>query len=92
MSGVLTLYGFGIRITMQTGHLLVEDGIGNERRTDGNAAEIRTKRVRKQKTDRQDAQLLLRLLMKTDFRGSGYRTRRIVICANCSLSARCSVV
>ena len=28
----------------------------------GNAAEIRTKRVRKQKTDRQDAQLLLRLM------------------------------
>jgi transposase len=27
----------------------------------GDAAEIRTKRVRKQKTDRQDAQLLLRL-------------------------------
>src|SRR5579859_6367830 len=30
----------------------------------GNAAEIRTKRVRKQKTDRQDAQLLLRLMME----------------------------
>jgi transposase len=30
----------------------------------GNAAEIRTKRVRKQKTDRQDAQLLLRLLIE----------------------------
>src|SRR6266481_8091383 len=28
----------------------------------GDAAEIRTKRVRKQKTDRQDAQLLLRLM------------------------------
>src|SRR5205809_5162449 len=33
----------------------------------GNAAEIRTKRVRKQKTDRQDAQLLLRLLMEDRF-------------------------
>jgi CRISPR-associated endonuclease Cas1 len=31
-SGVLTLYGFGIRITMQAGHLQVEDGIGHERR------------------------------------------------------------
>jgi len=30
----------------------------------GDAAEIRTKRVRKQKTDRQDAQLILRLLME----------------------------
>ena len=33
----------------------------------GDAAEIRTKRVRKQKTDRQDAQLILRLMMKDDF-------------------------
>jgi len=33
----------------------------------GDAAEIRTKRVRKQKTDRQDAQLLLRLLIEDRF-------------------------
>jgi transposase len=33
----------------------------------GDAAEIRTKRVRKQKTDRQDAALLLRLLMEDRF-------------------------
>ena len=33
----------------------------------GDAAEIRTKRVRKQKTDRQDAQLLLRLLLEGRF-------------------------
>src|ERR1700731_4402461 len=33
----------------------------------GDAAEIRTKRVRKQKTDRQDAQLILRLLMEDRF-------------------------
>jgi len=33
----------------------------------GNAAEIRTKRVRKQKTDRQDAQLLLKLLLEDRF-------------------------
>lgn len=31
-SGVLTLYGYGIRITMQAGHLQVEDGIADERR------------------------------------------------------------
>jgi len=37
----------------------------------GDAAQIRTKRVRKQKTDRQDAQLLLKLMGKTAFRGSG---------------------
>jgi transposase len=33
----------------------------------GDAAEIRTKRVRKQKTDRQDARLLLRLMMEDRF-------------------------
>jgi transposase len=33
----------------------------------GYAAEIRTKRVRKQKTDRQDAQLILRLMMEDRF-------------------------
>src|SRR6059058_2799944 len=33
----------------------------------GDVAEIRTKRVRKQKTDRQDAQLLLRLMMEDRF-------------------------
>ena len=33
----------------------------------GDAAEIRTKRVRKQKTDQQDAQLLLRLMMEDRF-------------------------
>jgi CRISPR-associated endonuclease Cas1 len=31
-SGVLTLHGFGVRVTMQAGHLQLEDGIGNERR------------------------------------------------------------
>jgi len=33
----------------------------------GDAAEIRTKRVRKQKTDRQDAQLMLKLLLEDRF-------------------------
>jgi transposase len=33
----------------------------------GDAAEIRTKRVRKQKTDRQDAELILRLLLENRF-------------------------
>jgi transposase len=33
----------------------------------GDAAEISAKRVRKQKTDRQDAQLILRLMLKDDF-------------------------
>jgi len=34
----------------------------------GDAAEIRSKRVRKQKTDRQDAQLILHLLLEDRFR------------------------
>ena len=42
------------------GELQFELGIGD-------AAEIRTKRVRKQKTDRQDAQLILRLLLEDRF-------------------------
>src|ERR1700687_1142089 len=33
----------------------------------GDAAKIKTKRVRKQKTDRQDAQLLLKLLLENNF-------------------------
>jgi transposase len=33
----------------------------------GDAAEIQSNRVRKQKTDRQDAQLILRLMLKDDF-------------------------
>src|SRR5467141_1573064 len=33
----------------------------------GDAAEIRTRRVRKQKTDRQEAQLILKLMLKDDF-------------------------
>jgi transposase len=35
----------------------------------GDAAKIKTKRVRKQKTDRQDAQLLLKLLLENNFTG-----------------------
>src|SRR5438105_3709382 len=32
-SGVLTLYGYGIRVTVQRGHLEIEDGVGPERRS-----------------------------------------------------------
>jgi hypothetical protein len=49
----------------------------------GDAAEIKTKRIRKQKTDWEDARLLLRLLRKIIFLGSGYPDRRIVTCDNC---------
>ena len=30
--GILTLHGYGVRVTMQAGHLQIEDGIGPERR------------------------------------------------------------
>src|SRR5579863_7899384 len=30
--GVLSIYGFGLRVRMQSGHLEIEDGIGPERR------------------------------------------------------------
>ncbi len=49
----------------------------------GDAAAVRAKRVRKQKTDRQDAQLLLRLLLEDRSRGSWCRMRRTGICGNC---------
>jgi hypothetical protein len=49
----------------------------------GDAAEIRTKRVRKQKTDRQDAQLLLRLMMEDRFPRIWYPTRPTGTCGNC---------
>ena len=49
----------------------------------GNAAEIKTKRVRKQKTDRQDAQLLLKLLEENRFPRIWVPSPRIVICGNC---------
>ena len=50
----------------------------------GDAAVIRTKRVRKQKTDRQDAQQILQLAAEgSTFRRSGYRAGRIGICGNC---------
>src|ERR1700682_3563081 len=67
----LALRGINVRVGMEaTGYsrwferLLVELGIEV---WIGNAAEIKAKRVRKQKTDRQDAQLLLKLLEENRF-------------------------
>ena len=48
----------------------------------GDPARIKAARVRKQKTDRQDAQLLLRLLVEVAFPGSGSRLRRTAIYAS----------
>jgi transposase len=67
----LALRGINVRVGMEaTGYsrwferLLAELGIET---WIGNAAEIKTKRVRKQKTDRNDAQLLLKLLLEETF-------------------------
>ena len=47
----------------------------------GDPAEIKAKRVKKQKYDREDARLLLRLMRASP--KSGYRVPRIGICGNC---------
>jgi hypothetical protein len=52
--------GHGRRFERLMGALQIELWIGD-------AAEIRTKRLRKQKTDRQDAQLILKFMLKDDF-------------------------
>ena len=49
----------------------------------GDPAQIKAKRVRKQKNDRQDAQRLLKLMMEIVFHACGYRVWRIAICASC---------
>jgi len=49
----------------------------------GDPAEIKAKRGKKQKFDREDARLLLRLLRENNFRKFGYQVRRIGICDNC---------
>ena len=63
--------GMAVRVGMEaSGHSRWFEGLLQELQFElwiGNAAEIRTKRVRKQKTDRQDAQLLLRLMLEDRF-------------------------
>jgi transposase len=49
----------------------------------GDPAEIKTKRVKKKKTDREDARLMRKLLLEIGFLESGCRIRRIEICDNC---------
>ena len=66
-----TLPGQDVRVGMEaSGHARWFERLLNELQFElwiGDAAEIRSKRVRKQKTDRQDAQLLLRLLIEDRF-------------------------
>ena len=64
----LQVRGKKVRVGMEaSGHARWFERLLSELQFDlwiGDAAEIRTKRVRKQKTDRQDAELLLRLLIE----------------------------
>jgi len=66
--------GTGVRVGMEaSGHARWFERLLAELNFElwvGDAAEIRAKRVRKQKTDRQDAQYILRLLLKDDYLGS----------------------
>jgi transposase len=63
--------GKSVRVGMEaSGHARWFERLLSELRFElwiGDAAEIRTKRVRKQKTDRQDAQLILKLMLKDNF-------------------------
>ena len=67
----LRQHGMTVRVGMEaSGHARWFERLLSELQFElwiGDAAEIRTKRVRKQKTDRQDAQLLLRLLLEDRF-------------------------
>jgi transposase len=67
----LAAQGMRVRVGMESsGHARWFERLVAELQFDlwiGDAAQIRTKRVRKQKTDRQDAQLILRLLLEDRF-------------------------
>ena len=67
----LAAQGMKVRLGMEaSGHARWLERLFSELQFElwiGDAAEIRTKRVRKQKTDRQDAQLILRLLVEDRF-------------------------
>ena len=66
-----TLAGQKVRVGMEaSGHARWFERLLSELQFElsiGDAAEIRTKRVRKQKTDRQDARLILQLLLEDRF-------------------------
>ena len=67
----LKIQGRTVRVGMEaSGHARWFEHLLNELQFElwiGDAAAVRTKRVRKQKTDRQDAQLLLQLLLENRF-------------------------
>src|ERR1700694_528984 len=67
----LAAQGMKVRVGMEaSGHARWFERLLSELKCElwiGDAAEIRTKRVRKQKTDRQDAQLILKLMLEDRF-------------------------
>jgi transposase len=67
----LAAQGMKVRVGMEaSGHARWFERVLSELQFElwmGDAAEISARRVRKQKTDRQDAQLILKLLLKDDF-------------------------
>ena len=67
----LVARGVQLRVGMEaSGHARWFERLLGERQIElwvGDAAEIQRTRVRKQKTDRQDAQLILKLMLKDDF-------------------------
>src|SRR5216110_2515902 len=67
----LAVQGMKVRVGMEaSGHARWFERLLSELQFElwiGDAAEISSRRVRKQKTDRQDAQLILRLMLKDDF-------------------------
>jgi transposase len=69
--GDLGAQGMKVRVGMEaSGHARWFEGLLAELHFElwvGDAAEIRTRRVRKRKTDRQDAHLILKLMLKDDF-------------------------
>jgi len=83
----LAAQGMKVRVGMEaSGHARWFERLLSELQFElwiGDAAEISTKRVRKQKTDRQDAPLILKLMLEDRFPRSGYRAGRIAICGNC---------
>ena len=67
----LAAQGMKVRVGMEaSGHARWFERLLSELQFElwiGDAAEISARRVRKQKTDRQDAQLILKLMLKDDF-------------------------
>jgi len=83
----LKLRGVNVRVGLEaTGHTRCFERLLSELDCElwtGDGAQISAMRVRKQKTDRRDAQFLLKLMMEDRFREYGFPAQRTGICASC---------